>query len=134
MPTPAEERAQVREEARLERSSLLGQIIDIQGALQIDNPISITPYEQKSAAVADVLTAARWIVDQPEDDEPSEAVGNLRTAVEAFDAEPPEFDERSTPVAVLSLDGLRRLQSLLSELQQLRDQQSGGEEGNGQVE
>lgn len=105
---------------RVEREGVIGRINGLLGKLRLDNPPSFTPYTASIADPTGLLAAAKKAIETG--GEVGE-VEELEEAIDAFEnlqAGAGDYNEESSPVVVMSMSGLRRVESLLSELEQLR--------------
>jgi hypothetical protein len=121
-------REQELEAMRSEREATLGRINALFGRLRLDAPPSFTPYTASTADPTQLLKSAEEAVEAVrEEDEAEDACDVLESALSAFtiaQAGASEYDEQSMPVVVISMAGLRRLEAIFTELEQLRGQVS----------
>jgi hypothetical protein len=109
------------EAAHKEREEVLTRIRNIFDRLKLDGAPSFTPFTSESSAPA--LADAIREYQQPWGGDPA----TLRDALSA--AETPEgsdYGDDTTPQVVISLAGLRRLESVFSELEQRREAEAAG--------
>lgn len=113
------------EAAHAERDAILKRLGDRFNAMQLDAP-SLTPFTSESSA-PQLAEAIRRELEETsgEDVQPGWGTSALPEALSA--AETPEgadYSDLTTPVCVISLAGLRRLDALFSELEQRREAES----------
>lgn len=120
-------REQQLETMRAEREATLGRINALFGRLRLDGPPSFTPYTAATADPTALVKAAEEAIGEMRDGDDSDvddAADVLEAALSTFTIARDgagDYDEHSSPVVVISMAGLRRIESLLTELEQLRE-------------
>jgi hypothetical protein len=116
-------------EVRVKREGTIGRINALLGELKIERPPGFTPFTAaQTVEVSSELHRAALELLAASKDDPHRTIDDddrLKGAVECYenvrDGLLVDFDAESTPVAVVSLAGLERIESLLSEMVQLRE-------------
>jgi hypothetical protein len=107
------------EAAHKEREEILTRIRDIFDRLKLDGAPSFTPFTSESSAPA-LADATRDFLENGDRVFLSDALSAAETP------EGSDYGDDTTPQVVISLAGLRRLESVFSELEQRREAEAAG--------
>jgi hypothetical protein len=112
------------EAAHEEREEILARIRDTFDRLKLDGAPSFTPFTSESSAPALAAAIRGHLGDAGPASGDDRFLSNALSAAET--PEGADYADDTTPQVVISLAGLRRLESLFSELEQRREAEAAG--------